>query len=210
MTRRRRAAVLAGLALLLGVLAGSDMAGRERALRAQLRPVVQVVSARAAIAAGRPVAASALAVRRVPLRYAPATAFRSPQDAVGRRAAVAIAPGTDLDPALLQDPASAAAPRPVLRRGERAIDVVALAAGDGVVPGARVDLVTTADAGGGRAGATRLALRGAEVLSAAPGPESADTGLPRLRVSLRVTRAQAVALAGVLADALQVRLLARP
>ena len=41
MTRRHRAAVLLGLALLLGVLAASDMAGRERALRAQLAPVRQ-------------------------------------------------------------------------------------------------------------------------------------------------------------------------
>jgi pilus assembly protein CpaB len=207
-TRRRRAAVLLGLALLLGVLAASDMAGRERALRAQLAPVVGVVAARAPVAAGRPVPASALAVRRVPLRYAPRTAYRSPEDVAGRRAAVAIAAGTDLDPALLAQVDVAA---PALRRGERALDVVALAPGGRLVPGARVDVVATADAGGGRAGATRLVLRDAEVLSAGAAPAGADAGgLPRVRASLRVTTGQAVDLAGVLADALQVRLLARP
>ena len=88
---------------------------------------------------------------------------------------------------------------------------MALAPGGRLVPGARVDVVATADAGGGRAGATRLVLRGAEVLSAGAAPAGADAGgLPRVRASLRVTTGQAVDLAGVLADALQVRLLARP
>ena len=39
MTRRRRAAALLGLALLLGVLAASDVAGREAALRRQLKVI---------------------------------------------------------------------------------------------------------------------------------------------------------------------------
>lgn len=208
MTRRRRAAVLLGLALLLGALAASDMAGRERALRAQLAPVVGVVAARAPVAAGTRVPAGALAVRHVPLRYAPRAAYRSPDDVAGRRAAVAIAIGTDIDPALLQQVEAAA---PALRRGERALDVVALAPGGRIAPGARVDVVATADAGGGRAGATRLVLRDAEVLGAGAAPAGGDAGgLPRVRASLRVSTGQAVALAGVLADALQVRLLARP
>jgi Flp pilus assembly protein CpaB len=184
------------------------MAGRERALRAQLAPVVSVVSARAPIAGGRPIPAGALAVRRVPLRYAPRTAYRSPEDVAGRRTAVAIAAGTDIEPALL---ARAEAAAPALRRGERALDVLALAPGGRIAPGARVDVVATADAGGGRAGATRLVLRDAEVLSAAGAPAGGDAGgLPRVRASLRVSTGQAVDLAGVLADALQVRLLARP
>ncbi|MGZ4278036.1 MAG: hypothetical protein ACXVFK_14600 [Solirubrobacteraceae bacterium] len=148
----------------------------------------------------------------MPLRYAPRSAFRSPGDVAGRRAAVAIAPGTDIDPALLRNAADELAPRPLLRRGERALELVALASADAVGPGARVDLVATADAGGGRPGATRLVLRDAEVLAAAPAPpaDGASAALGRMRVSLRVSTAQAVSLTGILSGALQVRLLARP
>src|SRR5215210_5775259 len=66
MSRRRRAAVLLGFALILGGLAASDVARREAAVRAQLGPAVEVVVARADLAAGRPVAAQDLALRRVP------------------------------------------------------------------------------------------------------------------------------------------------
>ena len=72
MTRRRRAAALLGLALLLGVLAASDVAGREAALRRQLGPTVPVVVVRAPLRAGERIARAALAVREVPERYAPA------------------------------------------------------------------------------------------------------------------------------------------
>ena len=62
MTRRRRAALLLGLALLLGGLAASDVAGREAALRRAVGPTVPVVVARTAIAAGAPLDARRLAV----------------------------------------------------------------------------------------------------------------------------------------------------
>jgi hypothetical protein len=52
-SRRRRAAVLLGLALLLGGLAASDVARREAAVRAQVGPVVEVVVAAADLRAGR-------------------------------------------------------------------------------------------------------------------------------------------------------------
>jgi pilus assembly protein CpaB len=139
MTRRRRAAALLGLALLLGVLAASDVAGREAALRRQLGPTVRVVVVRAPLRAGERISRAALAVREVPERYAPAGALREPEAAVGRRAAVAIAPGTDLEDALLAVPrAGAEPPGPVLRRGERALELVAVGAADAVVAGARV------------------------------------------------------------------------
>ena len=116
MTRRRRAAALLGLALLLGVLAASDVAGREAALRRQLGPTVRVVVVRAPLRAGERISRAALALREVPERYAPPGALRDPGAAVGQRAAVAIAPRTDLADALLavSDPGatwSRAAPR---------------------------------------------------------------------------------------------------
>src|SRR3954470_14862010 len=127
MTRRRRAAALLGLALLLGVLAASDVAGREAALRRQLGRSVAVVVVARPLPAGARVSRAGLAVRRVPERYAPRNAVADPRAVVGQRVAVAIAPGTDLDPAVLgvqdEDTARAGAQ---LRRGERAFDLVAV------------------------------------------------------------------------------------
>jgi pilus assembly protein CpaB len=206
MTRGRRAAALLGLALLLGVLAASDVAGREAALRRQLGPTVGVVVVRAPLRAGERIARGALALRLVPERYAPASALRDPAEAVGRRAGVSIAAGTDLDPALLTVPEEPHGP--VLRRGERALDLVAVGA---VVPGARVDVLVT-DAGRGDApGATRLALADVELLAARPA-QAADgqDALPRIVATLRLTVRQAVALTAAAAAAREVRLLARP
>ena len=113
MTRRRRAAALLGLALLLGVLAASDVAGREAALRRQLGPTVPVVVVRTPLRAGERIARAALAVREVPERYAPPGALRDPQAAVGQRAAVAIAERTDLAASLLAVPGAGGRSRAV-------------------------------------------------------------------------------------------------
>jgi pilus assembly protein CpaB len=212
MTRRRRAAALLGLALLLGVLAASDVAGREAALRRQLGPTVGVVVVRAPLRAGERVARGSLALRLVPERYAPASAFHDPAQAIGRRAGVAIAAGSDLDPALLRVPGDAAEPPgPALRAGERALDLVAVATPGAVAPGARVDVLVTYDGRGGTPGATRLALAGAELLAARPAPiADGPDALPRVVATLRVSVRQAVALTAAAAAASEVRLLARP
>jgi pilus assembly protein CpaB len=215
MTRRRRGAALLGLALLLGVLAASDVAGREAALRRELGPTVSVVVVRAPLAAGQRIVRGALALRRVPARYAPAGAIADPDEAVGRHAAVAIAPGADLDPALLRVPGEHRGPDgPALARGERALDVLALAAPEALPAGTRVDVLVTYDGQGGGPGPTRMVLEAAEVLearaaSAAQGGEAA-AGLPRVVATLRVGAHQAVALAAAVSAAREVRLLPRP
>jgi pilus assembly protein CpaB len=214
-TRRRRAAALLGLALLLGVLAASDVAGRVAAQRPQLGPAVPVVVVRAPLRAGERIARAALAVRQVPERYAPPGALRDPAAAVGQRAAVAIAPHSDLSASLLAVPGADAEPRgPALRRGERALDLVAVGAADAVVAGARVDVLVTYDGRAGGPGPTRLALADVEVLAARPPPGADEApsagGLPRVLATLRVTVRQAVALTAAAATARQVRLLPRP
>jgi pilus assembly protein CpaB len=215
-TRRRRAAALLGLALLLGVLAASDVAGREAALRRQLGPTVPVVVVRAPLRAGERIARASLAVHEVPERYAPPGALRDPDAAVGQRAAVVIAERTDLVASLLAVAEAGAEPRgPVLRRGERPLDLVAVGAADAVVAGAHVDVVVTYDGRAGAPGPTRLALADVEVLAARPPPSAAADpestgGLPRLLATLRVTVRQAVALTAAAAAARQVRLLPRP
>jgi pilus assembly protein CpaB len=193
-SRRRRAALLLGLALVLGALAASDVARRERALQEQVGPAVEVLVASAPLTAGRRVEAGDLAVRRVPERFAPAGVV-VPELLVGRRLAVDVPAGAPVDVHLLER----AAVGPVLRRGERAADVLARASPDLVVDGVRVDVVVT------RERATELALENVEVLGAQPVKGEGSQVL----ATLRVTVAQAVYLAAAGSYATEIRLLAR-
>jgi pilus assembly protein CpaB len=200
-SRRRRAFVLAGLALVLGALAASDVAGREAALEARLGPSVPVVVAGADIPAGRVVRSSDLAVRHVPARFAPAAAFSDPAQAAGLRTTAAVVHGTDLLPALLAD-GSADGELP-LRPGERVADLVAAGPPKLVRAGGHVDVLVT------RGGSTRLALEDVEVLAASPDSAAGESGPRKVAVALRVTVRQAVYLAAAQSFAREIRVLPR-
>jgi len=216
-TRRRRAAVLLGLALVLGGLAASDVAGREGALRRAVGPTVPVVVARAPIRAGATLRRDDLAVRQVPARFAPALAYASPAALDHAKAAVAVDAGEDLSPAVIDDGAAAAgtaAGAPV-RVGERVADLVARGPSGLIHAGGRVDVLVTRERGDGpAAGSTSVALEDAEVLAAhavasdQDGAE-ASAGSDRVAVSLRVTVRQAVFLAAAESFARELRLLPR-
>jgi pilus assembly protein CpaB len=206
MSRRRRAAVLLGLALVLGGLAASDVARREAAVREQLGPAVEVVVARAELAAGRPVAAADLAVRRVPARYAPVGAATIPETLIGQRLAAPVPRGGYLGAAMVASEADVAGP-PV-RRGERAAEVIAVGPRALVVRGARVDVLVTRE--GGAAAGTQLALEDVEVLAARAAPPTAgDDGGERVAATLRVSVRDAVFLAAAQSFARELRLLPR-
>jgi pilus assembly protein CpaB len=207
-SRRRRAFALAGLALVLGALAASDVSSREAAIDRRLGPAVAVVVSRGDLPAGRVVRASDLAVRHVPARYAPAAAFADPAEATGLRTTAPIVHGTDLAPALLagEDAGGTSALRP----GERVAELVAAGPPKLVQPGGRVDVLVTRAAADGASGATTLALAGAQVLSAAPASPDGDSGEQRVAVSLRVTVRQAVYLAAAQSFAREIRVLPRP
>ena len=208
MSRRRRAIVLLGLALVLGGLAASDVARREAAMRAQLGPAVDVVVARIDLAAGRAVDAADLAVRRVPARYAPAGAATMPETLIGRRLAAAVPRGGYLGAGQLRTEPDVAGP-PV-RKGERAVELLGLGAPDLIVPGARVDVLVTRDGEGGAAAGTELALEDVEVLAARSAPPAArDDAAKRVAATLRVTVRDAVYLAAAQSFAREVRLLPR-
>jgi pilus assembly protein CpaB len=206
-SRRRRAIALAGLALVLGALAASDVAGREAALDRRLGPAVPVVVARANLPAGRIVRASDLAIRHVPARYAPAAVFADPSQAAGLRTNAAVVHGTDLLPALLVD--EGAADGALLRRGERVADLVASGPPKLVRPGGRVDVLVTRAGRDGETGSTSLALEDVEVLAATPADADADSAARRVAVSLRVTVRQAVYLAAAQSFAREIRVLPR-
>ncbi len=202
MSRRRRAAVLLGLALVLGGLAASDVARRESAVRAQLGPAVDVVVARADLAAGRPVAARDLAVRRVPSRYAPAGAATVPETLIGQRLAASVRRGGYLGADLIA--AQPGVEGPPVRNGERALEVVALGSRALVVTGARVDVLVTRESG------TELALEDVEVLAARESsPAARDDGGERVAATLRVSVRDAVYLAAAQSFARELRLLPR-
>jgi pilus assembly protein CpaB len=210
MTRRRRTAVLLGLALVLGGLAASDVAGREAALRRAVGPTVPVVVARTPIRAGAELARKDLAVRQVPARFAPALAYASPASLEHAKVAVAVAAGEDLSPALIDDGAEAGTGAPV-RSGERVADLVARGPAGLIRAGSRVDVLVTRERGAGD-GATSVALEDAEVLAARPvaaEDAGAAAGSGRVAVSLRVTVRQAVYLAAAESFARELRLLPR-
>jgi len=208
-SRRRRAALLLGLALVLGGLAASDVARRESALRAELAPLVDVVVAARDLPPGRRIVPADLARRPVPARFAPAgAAGTAPELLAGGRLAVPVAAGDPVGPALLE--AAGPPPGAGVGRGERAAEVVAAAAPGSVAAGARVDVLVTRDRGG--AGATELALQDVEVLAvraASAGDEPRRTGARTVAATLRVTIRQAVYLAAAGAFAREIRLLAR-
>jgi pilus assembly protein CpaB len=198
-TRRRRAALLLGLALVLGALAASDVARREAALRDQVGPSLDVLMARRALASGRRLAAADLAVRRVPERFAPAGGAPVPELLLGRRLAVGVPAGAPLGEYLL---AASAAEGPAIGRGERAAEVIATGSPRLVTAGARVDVLVTHEH------ATSLALEDVEV-RAARGAAARDGSAPQVAATLRVTVKQAVYLAAAGAFAREIRLLPR-
>ena len=201
MSRRRRAALLLGLALVLGALAASDVARRETALRDQVGPAVEILVARTPITAGRRVKPGDLAVRRVPERFAASGAAPVPELVIGERLAVSIPAGAPVGEHLLERAAAGATP--ILRPGERAAEVVARGSPALIGPATRVDVVVTRE----RRDA-RLALEDVEVLTTRAVPDE-GTG-PQVAATLRVTVRQAVYLAAASAFAAEIRLLPRP
>lgn len=202
MSRRRRGALLIGLALALGGLAASDVGRREAAVRAQLAPLVDVVVANRELPPRRRVRPADLALRRIPARYAPVGAASVPEEVIGRRPAAAVPRGAYLGPGQLED--EAAPGLPTIRRGERAVEVAGTGSAELVVAGARVDVVVVPERGG-----ARLALSGADVLAARPLQSGEGADAARVAATLRVTARQALTLASLETGAREVRLLAR-
>lgn len=204
MTKRRRALLTVGLAIVLGSVAGTDMQRRERALRATIGPSTTVVVAARPLEIGVPLTIEQLAVRSVPRRYAPRDAVDRPEMLVGLRPRIAVPAGHDVGTGALDD-----GPISALRTGERIAEIVAVGDAAAVRPGVRVDLLVTRDRGE-RAGTTRLALENVEVVAVSPASgDGRDVPGPRIAVSLRVTVRQAVYLAAAQNFATELRVLPR-
>jgi pilus assembly protein CpaB len=209
-SRRRRALLLLGLALLLGGLAASDVARREAALDREIGPLLPVVVARTQIAPGAPITARRLAVRRVPARFTPPGSVASAGSIQGLKAAIPIPAGAFILASAVSENGTAA-PGPPIRSGERVADVTAVAPPGLVQPGTHVDVLVSREEGDGTTGQTVLALEDVEVLGAVPvsrdgaGPDDS----PKVAASLRVDLEQAVYLAAAQSFARELRLLPR-
>lgn len=208
MTRRRRAAVLLGLALILGTLSATHMARREAALEAQLGPTAEVVVARDDLPAGRTLQLRDLGVRELPRRYAPPGEPAFAAALAGQKLAVPVAKGGAVTGDLLERRPTT--PEAAIVRGERAVDIDATGSGQAVVAGARVDVLVTTERHDSNRGATRVALEDVEVLAARPAASDPEEDKhAKVSATLRVTAAQAVYLAAAQSFARDVRLLVR-
>jgi pilus assembly protein CpaB len=217
--RRRRGLLLLSLALASGGLAASLVHQRERSVEARVGPLVPVLVAARDLPADARLGRGALAVRRVPARYVPSDAIGSAGEVAGTRTAVALAAGSYLTAGHVQGTRPGGAGRgPVLRRGERALELGVRGGGAlaEAAPGARVDVVVTTEGGGG-SGRSFIALEDVELLALRDNAEGAsfDSGEQgrapaTLLATLRVTPRQAVYLAAAESYGREVRLLVRP
>lgn len=191
MSRGRRAALLAGVSVLLGGLAASQVAGREAEIERRVGPPVPVVVAAREIARGARIAPGDLAMRQVPERYVPRGSFARAAELQGARAAVAIPAGSDLSESMV------ASGSPPGAAGLRLLRLVVVGSATEMAPGSLVDILVTRESAAG-ASRTTVGLRRAEVVDSMPAPAQADgpgAGLPRAQLAIRATVAQAVALA---------------
>jgi pilus assembly protein CpaB len=216
--RRRRGALLLSVALASGGVAASHVHERERRAAERLGPLVEVLVAVRDLPAGSRVRRNAVAVRRLPARFAPPDALSSGAGVVGGRVAAPVAAGSYLTAGLFAG-AHAGRAADATRRGARAVtvEVAGGAALAGVAQGDRVDvLVSTETAAGGR---TQMALAGAELLGVAaapsggyaePDPAAGAPPAPSALATLRVTLRQAIYLTAADNFAREIRLLPRP
>lgn len=200
MRRRARAAVLFVMALIAAaaaaVIADGYGAGAARSY-GPLRPVVVLESG---LPAGRRIGprevGSALAVRRVPERFAPSGALASPAEALGLTARAALPAGSYLLAAQLGPPRRRGPVGVPLPLGRRPVEIAVSGAGAllaaGLAPrGAKVDVIVTSEPAGAGPGRTYVAAADVPLLALRPGPEG-PTG--PAAATLALTRRQALRL----------------
>jgi Flp pilus assembly protein CpaB len=214
MSRRGRAIafVLMALVAAVGAAAIADGYGA-RALRGY-GPLEPVVVLDAGVAAGERIGSKqlgALAVRRVPGRFAPAGALASPAEALGLVARVALPAGSYLLASQLGPPERGERPASGLGGDRRPVEI-AVSGADALLSagydpsGATVDVVVTSEPSGAGPGRTYVAAPGVPLLALRPGPEGEGAGLP-MAATLGLTKQQALKLIAAESFARKVTLL---
>ncbi len=215
MSRRRRAL---GFLLLAFIAAAGAAALAHRYGASAVRgygPLQPVVVVGTGVAAGRRLGpreiASALAVRRVPSRFAPAGALAAPEEALGLVARAPLPAGSYLLGTQLAVARREKAARGHLGGDRRPVEIVVdgadalLATGRGP-GGSKVDVVVTGEPVGTGPGRTYVAAARVPLLALRPGPEGPGPGTSALAI-LGLTRRQALRLIAAESFARQVTLL---
>jgi len=160
-----------------------------------------------------PGAASALELRRVPVRFLPPGALRSPAEAIGLEPVAPIPAGSYLLASQLRPPRERPGAALGLGRGRHPVEIAvsgtaALLVAGGQPVGERVDVVVTAEPTGAGPGRTFVAAAAVPLLALGPGGDGAEAE-GAAAATLGLTRGQALRLIAAESFARRVTLLAR-
>jgi pilus assembly protein CpaB len=213
MSRRRRGLVMLGLAVICAGLAASSVDRYADDVAAQVGPLRPVVVARRDLPRGTLITSAtarySLALRHVPMRFAPPNALHAPGQAAGYRTLTALAAGDYVSASLL---GITHRREPVARRTRGRLVELAVSGATGIAPalrpGAIVDVLITTEGHGG-APRTYLALQRLELVDFRHDSASSGTGDGDATATVRVTLRQAVTLTAAQNFAREVRLVPR-
>jgi Flp pilus assembly protein CpaB len=158
-------------------------------------------------------AASALELRRVPVRFLPPGALRSPAEAIGLEPVAAIPAGSYLLASQLRPPRQRPGVALGLGRGRHPVEIAVSGTAALLVAGAqpvgeRVDVVVTAEPAGAGPGRTFVAAAAVPLLALGPGGDGAEVE-GAAAATLGLTRGQALRLIAAESFARRITLLAR-
>ncbi|HWA54021.1 MAG TPA: Flp pilus assembly protein CpaB [Solirubrobacterales bacterium] len=202
MSRRSRAVAFLALALVAAALAAGIADSYGSRVARGYGPLRDVVVARRALQAGRPVEPSAAAddleARRVPARFVPAGALRSPAEAIGLVPAADLSAGSYLLAAQLHPPVSGHGGARALGADRQPVEISvsgaeALLASGTSERGARVDVVVTTEPTAAGPGRTYVAATAVPLLGLGPGADGPGPG-GTSAATLALTRRQALRL----------------
>jgi Flp pilus assembly protein CpaB len=202
MSRRARAVAFLVLALLAAAVAAAIADGYGSSVARGYGPLRPVVVVTRVLSPGRPLGpeevASALAVRRVPMRFIPPGSLVTPSDALGLAPASAIPAGSYLLAPQLHPPHRRDAEPSLLGGRRRPVEITVSGAeallAAGVNPqGAKVDVVVTTEPAGSGPGRTYVAAAGVPLLALGPGADGPGPG-GSSAATLGLTKRQALRL----------------
>lgn len=209
MTHRRRGLLFAAASVGAALIAASAVAKHGRTQSFDTEGLRPVLVARLALSPGARIKPRDLEVRRFPAAYVPATVLTSTAQAVGERVAAEVPAGAYLLPALLGPERSSLRPRPRIAGDAGLTPVEIGVAGAGALrrsgaSGGHVDVLVTRDSPRGLGGHTRVAVKGAGLLTLAASDDEAG----EWTATLAVGRQEALRLIEAESYAREIRLIA--
>jgi Flp pilus assembly protein CpaB len=201
-SRRARAIVFLGLALVTAALAAGLADSYGSRVASGYGPLRQVVVATKKLDAESVLVpadvAGGLDVRRVPVRFAPAGALRDPREALGLEPTVGLAPGSYLVASQLRARQPQGGSSGALGPSRHPVEIAvsgaeALLATGAAAAGARVDVVVTTEPGGSGPGRTYVAVAAVPLLAVGPGADGPGPG-GTAAATLALTKRQALRL----------------